>query len=67
MRRVGRTPTATAFSTKSSTARKTPLRFEIKVNSGNAVRKSVALVLMDELRKRGIAAQRAASSTGRSF
>ena len=33
-----------------------PLRFEIKVNSGNAVRKSVALVLLDELKKHGIAA-----------
>ena len=36
--------------------KKTPLRFEIKVNSGNAVRESVALVLMDELKKHGIAA-----------
>ena len=35
---------------------KTPLRFEIKVNAGNAVRESVALVLMDELKKHGIAA-----------
>ena len=35
--------------------KKVPLRFEIKVNSGNAVRKSVALVLMDELKKHGIA------------
>ena len=34
--------------------KKTPLRFEIKVNSGNAVRKSVALVLVEELRKHGI-------------
>jgi peptide/nickel transport system substrate-binding protein len=34
----------------------TPLRFEIKINSGNAVRKSVALVLLDELHKHGIAA-----------
>jgi peptide/nickel transport system substrate-binding protein len=33
-----------------------PLQFEIKVNSGNAVRKSVALVLLDELKKHGIAA-----------
>ena len=33
-----------------------PFRFEIKVNSGNAVRESVALVLVDELRKHGIAA-----------
>jgi peptide/nickel transport system substrate-binding protein len=31
-----------------------PLRFEIKVNSGNALRKSVALVLLDELKKHGI-------------
>ena len=36
--------------------KRTPLRFEIKVNSGNAVRKSVALVLLDELKKHGIAA-----------
>jgi peptide/nickel transport system substrate-binding protein len=36
--------------------KKMPLRFEIKVNSGNAVRKSVALVLLDELKKHGIAA-----------
>ena len=36
--------------------KKIPLRFEIKINSGNAVRESVALVLMDELRKHGIAA-----------
>jgi peptide/nickel transport system substrate-binding protein len=35
---------------------KVPLRFEIKVNAGNAVRESVALVLMDELKKHGIAA-----------
>jgi peptide/nickel transport system substrate-binding protein len=34
--------------------KKTPLRFEIKVNSGNAVRKSVALILLDELKKHGI-------------
>jgi len=33
-----------------------PLKFEIKVNSGNALRKSVALVLLDELKKHGIAA-----------
>ena len=33
-----------------------PLKFEIKVNSGNALRKSVALVLIDELQKHGIAA-----------
>jgi peptide/nickel transport system substrate-binding protein len=36
--------------------KKVPLRFEIKINSGNAVRKSVALVLMDELKKHGIVA-----------
>jgi len=36
--------------------KKIPLRFEIKVNSGNAVRKSVALVLLDELKKHGVAA-----------
>ena len=36
--------------------KKVPLRFEIKINSGNAVRKSVALVLLDELKKHGIAA-----------
>jgi peptide/nickel transport system substrate-binding protein len=35
---------------------KVPFRFEIKVNSGNTTRKSVALVLQDELRKYGIAA-----------
>jgi peptide/nickel transport system substrate-binding protein len=34
--------------------KKVPFRFEIKINSGNAVRKSVALVLLDELRKHGI-------------
>ena len=33
-----------------------PLRFEIKINAGNAVRESVALVLMDELKNHGIAA-----------
>ncbi|HUK40652.1 MAG TPA: peptide-binding protein, partial [Candidatus Acidoferrales bacterium] len=33
-----------------------PLRFEIKVNSGNTTRKSVALALQDELKKHGIAA-----------
>ena len=37
--------------------KKVPLRFEIKVNSGNAVRKSVALVLMDELKKHGVDAR----------
>jgi len=36
--------------------KKMPLRFEIKINSGNATRKSVALTLQDELSKHGIAA-----------
>jgi peptide/nickel transport system substrate-binding protein len=36
--------------------KRVPFRFEIKINSGNAVRKSVALVLVDELKKHGIAA-----------
>jgi len=40
---------------KAIDGRQIPLRFEIKINSGNAVRKSVALVLLDELRKHGIA------------
>lgn len=34
--------------------RKVPLRFEIKINSGNTTRKSVALILQDELRGYGI-------------
>jgi peptide/nickel transport system substrate-binding protein len=33
---------------------KVPLRFEIKFNSGNEIRKSVALTLQDELKKHGI-------------
>lgn len=33
---------------------KVPFRFEIKVNSGNTTRKSVALILQDELKKHGI-------------
>lgn len=33
-----------------------PFRFEIKVNSGNPTRKSVALSLQDELRRYGVAA-----------
>ena len=33
---------------------KTPFRFEIKFNSGNDIRKSVALTLQDELKKHGI-------------
>ena len=37
--------------------KRTPLRFEIKVNSGNATRKSVALVLVEELRRHGIDAR----------
>lgn len=36
--------------------KKTPLQFEIKFNSGNTVRESVALVLVDELQRHGIAA-----------
>jgi peptide/nickel transport system substrate-binding protein len=36
--------------------RKVPLRFEIKVNSGNTVRQSVALTLQDELKKHGVMA-----------
>jgi len=36
--------------------KKVPLRFEIKVNSGNDVREAVALTLQDELKKHGIAA-----------
>ncbi len=35
--------------------KKIPFRFEIKFNSGNPTRKSVALVLQDELKKHGIA------------
>ncbi|MBI3330161.1 MAG: hypothetical protein HYZ81_26065 [Nitrospinae bacterium] len=34
-----------------------PLRFEVKFNSGNDIRKSVALALQDELRKHGIDVQ----------
>jgi peptide/nickel transport system substrate-binding protein len=33
---------------------KTPFRFEIKFNSGNDIRKSVALTLQDELKKHGV-------------
>jgi peptide/nickel transport system substrate-binding protein len=36
--------------------KRVPFRFEIKFNSGNATRKSVALTLQDELKKHGIAA-----------
>ena len=36
--------------------KKVPFRFEIKFNSGNPTRKSVALILQDELKKHGIAA-----------
>jgi len=36
--------------------KKVPLRFEIKINSGNATRKSIALTLQDQLRRYGIAA-----------
>lgn len=31
-----------------------PLRFEIKINAGNSTRKSVALIVQDELKKHGI-------------
>lgn len=31
-----------------------PLRFELKINSGNTTRKSVALIFQDEVKKRGI-------------
>ena len=34
--------------------RRVPFRFELKINSGNTTRKSVALTLQDELRKHGI-------------
>ncbi len=33
---------------------KTPFRFEIKFNSGNEIRKSVALTVQDEMKKHGI-------------
>jgi len=36
--------------------KKVPFRFEIKFNSGNPTRKSVALILQDELKKHGIVA-----------
>jgi peptide/nickel transport system substrate-binding protein len=41
---------------KTIDGKKVPFRFEIKFNSGNATRKSVALTLQDELKKHGIAA-----------
>jgi peptide/nickel transport system substrate-binding protein len=41
---------------KTINGRKVPFQFEIKINSGNATRKSIALTLQDELRKYGIAA-----------
>ncbi|TMA10119.1 MAG: hypothetical protein E6J89_11200 [Deltaproteobacteria bacterium] len=41
---------------KTIDGKKVPLRFEIKVNSGNDVRESVALTLQDELKKHGVAA-----------
>jgi peptide/nickel transport system substrate-binding protein len=34
--------------------KKVPFRFEIKINSGNTTRKSVALTLQDELKRHGI-------------
>jgi len=40
---------------KSVDGKKVPFRFEIKFNSGNATRKSVALTMQDELKKHGIA------------
>jgi peptide/nickel transport system substrate-binding protein len=39
---------------KTIDGRKVPFRFELKINSGNTTRKSVALTLQDELRKHGI-------------
>lgn len=36
--------------------KKVPFRFEIKFNSGNVVRQSIALILQDELKKHGIVA-----------
>ena len=47
--------------------KKTPLRFEIKINSGNAVRKSVALVLHGRAQETRHRRERAASSIGRFF
>ncbi|HXF74867.1 MAG TPA: peptide-binding protein [Methylomirabilota bacterium] len=41
---------------KTIDGRKVPFRFEIKINSGNTTRKSVALTLQDELKKHGIEA-----------
>ncbi len=41
---------------KTIDGKKIPFRFEIKINSGNVNRKSVALALQDELKKHGIAA-----------
>jgi peptide/nickel transport system substrate-binding protein len=41
---------------KTIDGQKTAFRFEIKVNAGNPTRKSVALVLQEELRRHGIAA-----------
>lgn len=40
---------------KTIDGKKIPFRFEIKFNSGNATRKSVALTMQDELKKHGIA------------
>jgi peptide/nickel transport system substrate-binding protein len=39
---------------KEINGQRTPFRFEIKFNSGNDIRKGVALALQDELRKHGI-------------
>ena len=41
---------------KTIDGKKVPFRFEIKFNSGNEIRKSVALTLQDELKKYGIIA-----------
>ncbi|MBM4263996.1 MAG: hypothetical protein FJ145_21565 [Deltaproteobacteria bacterium] len=41
---------------KTIDGKKVPFRFEIKFNSGNTTRKSVALALQDELKKHGIGA-----------
>lgn len=42
---------------KTIDGKKVPFRFEIKFNSGNDIRKSVALTLQDELKQHGIDAQ----------
>ena len=42
---------------KEINGQRTPFRFEIKFNTGNDIRKGVALALQDELRKHGIDAE----------